>query len=559
MKKICKQKKNKNVSKNSPAPSFIFRIDTYRHIDDYGIGTDRRALVIKCQENGKIKFTLRCVDDVWKCEVENLPTGEVISKITVESPEELKKELVRFNFSTEDNVEERYQSIMEYISENEAKLNLVTGRKGVKKSLYHMAELVNKKLHIISDQENNLYSYGGGRYRIDRNCDDIHNLYIDTALENYTHGAFSGIVAQIKTIQRTNDEEFNPDRNIVNFPNGLLNLKTGLLSAHTTSLFSTIQLPYPYIPGGRSEKIDAILTDILQPGDILKLKEYCGYSMTLKVNFKRAMILVGPQNSGKNTVQDIINECVGNDNIESFKLQDLSNRFNLYSLKNKLLNSADELPTKKLTDNSTFKNLTGGSGWFEPEGKNKQAARFRYFIKLLFSANQVPESAVDDDSAYYIRWSIINFLRHFDTNDKNTRTDILDSLTDDDYANFGSECIELFMEVLEKDKFTGDVEEDQKILEYRLKSNHIKEFLKIFEPDEGRYITKTEMYNDVYVPWCEHVGIHNAALPHDEFWKQFKKYSEWTEGRKSFSGKQVRIIKEIKVREDCNCIVNLCP
>jgi len=367
------------------------------------------------------------------------------------------------------------------------------------------------------------------------------------------------ISIQIKTIKRTNDEEFNPNRDIVNFPNGLLNLKTELLSHHTPSYISTIQLPYPYISNGKSERIDAILKEILQPEDIVPLKEFIGYAMTLKINFKRAMIFVGDRGAGKNTVQDIINECVGHNNIEGFKLQELSNRFNLFSLKNKLLNSADELNTKKLTDNSTFKMLTSGSERIEMEGKRKQAARFRHFIKLLFSTNQVPESADHKDDAYYIRWTIITFLRHFDTNDEKTRTDILDSLTDNDYAQFGSECIELFMKVLKKDTFTGDAEEDQKILEYRLKSNHMKEFLKIFEPDEGGYITKTEMYNDVYLPWAEHMGIKNAILSHDEFWKQFKKYSEWTEGRKSFDGKQVRIIKEIRVKEDCVEIVNLCP
>jgi len=135
-----------SMEKNSPSPPFRFRIRTYPHFDDDGIKTDRRELSFQCQENGQIKFTLRRVDDVWKCEVENLPTGEIISKITVESPEQLKKELIKFNFSDESNVEERYRAIVEHISENKTELNLVTGRKGVKKSLYDWAELVNKRL-----------------------------------------------------------------------------------------------------------------------------------------------------------------------------------------------------------------------------------------------------------------------------------------------------------------------------------------------------------------------------------------------------------------------------
>lgn len=535
---------------------FTFRIDTYKHIDDDGIGSNRRALVIKCEKNGILKFTLKYNHEVWECEVENIPTGEVISEFefSIENPEQLKNELIRFNFSTEDNVDEHYKSILEY----ENKVKLVTGLVGVQFSLYDWTEFVNEKLHILSDMEDNVYAYGDGVYRIDNKCDTIKTLYRDTALGYYNPGTVSGIVGQIKTIKRTADDDFNPDRNIVNFKNGLLDLKTELLSSHTPTHISTIQLPFDYIPGGKSEKIDDILMEILQPEDIMRVKEFTGYAMTLKINFKRAMIFVGDQGAGKNTCQDIINECVGHENIEGFKLQELSSKFTLYSLKGKLLNSADELPTKKLTDNSVFKQITSGSEYLQMEGKHKQSERFRHFIKLLFSANQAPESADHEDGAYYIRWTIINFLQHFDTTDEKTQTDILDSLTADDYARFGSECIELFMKVLVRDKWTGDIEEDEKILQGRLLTNHIKEFLKIFVLGDG-YITKTEMYKDVYIPWCEHVGIHNAALPHDEFWKQFKKYSEWTEGRKSFSGKQVRIIKEIKVREDCNCIVNLCP
>ena len=541
-----------SVDKNNPPTTpFKFEIRPYRYVDEDGMGSDRRALSIICQEKGHIKFILKYDDEVWNFSIYSFPTQETFGEMIFESPEQLKNELVKFSFSTEDNVEERYQSIMEYLSENETELKLVTGRTGIKKSLYGWAEFVNNKLHIISDRENNLYAYKGGLYRIDRNWDDVRNLYRDTALELYNPGSVGGIVGQIKTIKRTEDEDFNPDRNIVNFPNGLLNLKSGLLSAHTPTYVSTIQLPHPYVPNGKSKRIDSILGEILQPEDIVPLKEFVGYAMTPKINFKRAMIFVGDRGAGKNTVQDIINTCVGHNNIEAFKLQDLSNRFNLYSLKNKLLNSADELSTKKLTDNSTFKMMTSGSDWLQMEGKHKQAARFRQTTKLLFSTNKVPESADHEDGAYYIRWSIITFLQHFDTEDEQTRTDILDSLTDDDYANFGSECVELFMEVMKRDKFTGDVEEEQKILEYRLKSNHMKEFLKILEPEAGEHITKVNMHSHIYFKWCEEVGIPDATRhEYSQFWKIFKKESAWKHGLKGSRGDQVSVIREVKVSEE---------
>lgn len=538
----------KTMEKNdSTMPPLRFKITPHHYVDEDGMGSNRGELSIYGQKT--IKFKLLYLDGVWQFEIEEFTLGKCFDTRLLENIEELREELIKNAFSDERTVEEHYQCILDYIGQHDSELKLVTGRTGLKKSLYEWAEFVNMKLHTVSDREDNLYVYKGGMYRVDEKCDDIRNLYRDTSLGYYNPGSVSGIVGQVKTINRTPDEDFNPDRNIVNFPNGILNLKTGELYPHTPDIISTIQLPHPYIPNGKSEKIDRILGEILQPGDIVPLKEFCGYGMTLKINFKRAMIFVGDRGAGKNTIQDVINACVGQENIEAFKLQELSNRFNLYSLKGKLLNSADELPTKKLGDNSTFKMLTSGSEWIQMEGKHKKSERFRHFIKLLFSANQVPESAVDDDEAYYIRWTIIEFLQHFDTQDERTNTEILESLTADDYAQFGSECIELFMDVLKRDQFTGDIEEDEKMLQYRLKSNPIKEFLKILEPDAG-YITKAEMH-EIYELWCGRVGIPDASrYEYAPFWKAFKKESEWKDGMKGARGSQVSVIREVKVAEE---------
>jgi len=470
----------KTMEKNdSTMPPLRFKIIPYHYVDEDGMGSDRCELSIYGQKT--IKFKLLYLDGVWQFEIEEFTLGKCFDTRLLENIEELREELIKNVFSDERTVEEHYQSILDYIGQNETELKLVTGKTGLKKNLYDWAEFINERLHTVSDREDNLYVYKGGMYRVDEKCDDIRILYRDTSLGYYIPGSVSGIVGQVKTINRTPDEDFNSDRDIVNFLNGLLNLQTRELNPHTHAYISTIQLPHPYIPNGKSEKIDEILGEILQPGDIKPLKEFTGYGMTLKINFKTAMMFVGELNAGKSTIQDIINYTIGESNISGIKLHNLSDRFSLYSLKNKILNMSDELATKKLYENAIFKMLTGASEFIEMEGKHKQSARFRQFTKLLFSSNALPESAVDEDYAYYIRWKIIEFLNHFDSKNKNTNTNILDSLTDNDYALFGSECVELFMDVLERDRFTGDLEEDQKILQYKLKSNHMKEFLKVLE------------------------------------------------------------------------------
>ena len=405
-----------SVDKNNPhAPPLSFRINPYRYVDQDGMGSNRNELSIYSSDKATLKFKLLYLDGVWKFEVENLAMMQSFNGRLLENVEELKEELVRFQFADENTVDRGYQIIVDYISEHDNELKSVSGRTGLKKSLYEWAEFVNMKLHTVSDREDNFYVYKGGMYRIDKKYDAVLNLYRDTALGYYISGSVSGIVGQIKTMNRTADEDFNPDRDLVNFQNGLLNLVTGVLEPHTPDVISTIQLPHPYIQNGKSEKIDRILGEILKPKDIVPLKEFIGYCMTLKINFKTAMMFVGERGAGKSTVQDIINITIGEDNISGIKLHNLSDRFNLYSLKDKILNMSDELATKKLQENAIFKMLTGASEYIEMEGKHKQSARFRQFTKLLFSSNSLPESAVENDYAYYIRWKIIEFLNHFDS------------------------------------------------------------------------------------------------------------------------------------------------
>ena len=68
------------------------------------MGSDRRALSIQCSDNGVIKFTLSYLDGVWKYEIESFRTWEIIDKQVLESLEDIKDELIKFNFATEDDV-----------------------------------------------------------------------------------------------------------------------------------------------------------------------------------------------------------------------------------------------------------------------------------------------------------------------------------------------------------------------------------------------------------------------------------------------------------------------
>ena len=490
------------------------------------IGKNTQRPYWKLSESAKLKV-LKCFNDIGFCK--NKDALKIVEPI--------------FSGLTDDDI-----SLLEgTFNKNEAE-------KANKMTRYEWAEFVENELNIIVDDNGEFSIYESGVFTVDKGKSKISTFYRDTAKHGFNDAMLTSIKNQLGFMKQTDFHLFNPDRNIANFKNGLVNLKTGKVKPHTPDYISTIQIPHNYVPNGRSEKIDIIISGILKPEDIKALKEFIGYCMTLKINFKIAVMLIGDTHSGKTTVERIIAKLISELNISKETLQGLSGKFNMFSLKNKTLNMADELPSKTIYDNAPFKTITGGVEDVRGEEKGIQPGSFKQTAKLLFSANKVPESFDKDDDAYLVRWKLISCDNYFDPNDPKTDKNILDNLTEEDYAQFGSECIELFMEVMKRGKFSGEKSEDEKMRDYRMASNHVAEFAKILEADDEG-IKKSFMYNDVYLPWCKHCNV--KPKPNNKFFETFKKEG-YTEGRVKINQiSQPAQIHDVKVSKEWDIILNI--
>lgn len=423
-----------------------------------------------------------------------------------------------------------------------------------KMSRYEWAEYMSKEFNLIVDENNEFYVYQKGVYSIDKKGNKISKLYRNLSKNGFNDAILLSILKQLSFMKNTDHYLFNPDRNIANFKNGLLNLKCGILSTHTPAYISTIQIPHDYIAKSRSEAIDNIITGILKPEDIKGFKEFVGYCMTLKINFKIAVMLIGERHSGKSTLEKIITKLIDKNNISAETLQGLSGKFNMFSLKNKVLNMTDELPSKTIYDNAPFKTITGGTEFVRGEEKRIQSGMFRQTSKLLFSANTVPESFDKEDEAYLVRWKLISCDNYFDPNDDKTDKNILDHLTEEDYAQFGSECIELFMEVMKMGKFSGDKSEDEKIRDYLIASNPIGEFAKILEASDEN-IKKNFLYEGVYLPWCAYHGI--KTKPNNKFFEAFNKLG-YKEGRPKINQvSQPAVIYDVEIAKEWDILLEI--
>jgi putative DNA primase/helicase len=86
-------------------------------------------------------------------------------------------------------------------------------------------------------------------------------------------------------------------------------------------------------------------------------------------------------------------------------------RFAAVNLYGKLENLCDDLSSRHLGDTSLFKRVVGGDP-ITADRKHRDPITSRPFARLLFSANEYPQSA-DASSGFYDRWVAIPFAADF--------------------------------------------------------------------------------------------------------------------------------------------------
>jgi putative DNA primase/helicase len=106
-----------------------------------------------------------------------------------------------------------------------------------------------------------------------------------------------------------------------------------------------------------------------------------------------------------------IRAVLGDRNISSLNLDQLSERFGAAGLYGKLANVVDDLSSRHLVDTSTFKRIVGGDP-ITADRKHRDPLTFRPFARLLFSTNDYPQSA-DASSRFYDGWVVIPFSAEF--------------------------------------------------------------------------------------------------------------------------------------------------
>jgi P4 family phage/plasmid primase-like protien len=206
-------------------------------------------------------------------------------------------------------------------------------------------------------------------------------------------------------------DAMNADEDVINFQNGLLDIKSLELSKHTDELMTTIQIPCKW----RGEAAETpFFNDFLKnltSGDQKTQKlilEYIGaiVSNVQGWRYKKAMFLYGAGNTGKSTLINLITRILGSENVAERDLKSLNERFGKTAAYNKRLIYSNDLSYMKVEENAIFKNLTGGDA-IAVEFKNKEPFDFKFKGFLLYGMNELPRFGGDKGEHVYNRIIIV--------------------------------------------------------------------------------------------------------------------------------------------------------
>lgn len=341
-------------------------------------------------------------------------------------------------------------------------------------------------------------------------------------------------------------EEVTPsDARYIAFKNGIYDLVTDTLLPYSPEYVITNRIPWDYIPDAQSELAERTLNKLAcdDPSIVALLQECIGYCFYRRNELGKAFILTGDKSNGKSTFLDVIKYMLGDENISALDLKELGDRFSTSMMFGKLANLGDDIGDDFLsgTQVSTFKKIVTGNR-IKAERKGQDPFEFNPYIKMLFSANDIPRMK-DKTGAVLRRLVIIPFNATFTVNDPDFDPYIKYKLVEQGSIDYLIRVgIEGLRRVIQQNHFTQSERVDREIKEYEEENNPIAGFIE----DQGLDMIENQLTADVYKRY-QVFCADNSLTPMSNivFSKQINKRLGLTVKQRKISGQ----VKKLFIRE----------
>lgn len=253
---------------------------------------------------------------------------------------------------------------------------------------------------------------------IRQNVSDEQKKYINRTIISET---IAWIKADNKIEIDTKINEIDPVR-YINFKDCIYDIYYDRTLSHSEKYIFTSYIDCNYLShSGNTENFSKYLRDSFgdDKDSWKQIQELLGVTISNYRSFKKAFFLLGPPNSGKSTLLDLLTELVGRKFCSNVSLHDLNEKFRTSSLKDKKLNVVGETSEINLNRLDTFKSLTGNDV-IQVEFKGKDPVELKNKALMVFAGNSLPKLKVEDSNgAFFNRINVIVFQNRRSAKDIN--------------------------------------------------------------------------------------------------------------------------------------------
>lgn len=368
---------------------------------------------------------------------------------------------------------------------------------------------------------NVFYVYQGGVYK------EEHELLIKREIQDLGNGNLNkhqidDVYNSLKIKTFISPELVNVQGRL-NLKNGILDLVTGDLLAHTPEYYSTLQTDLDFDPLAICPLWREHLNLVLPVREEQYLMaEMFGYCLVPDTSLQKGFLLYGEGNNGKSVCTDVLEAMVGEQNCGALELKDFGNQFRPAQLKNKLINISGEQSSEGLVDDAIVKKIISGDP-ITVEKKYENAYRDRLFARFIVNCNILPKTR-DKTRGWYRRWIIIPFKMEVEDYDR--------------VPNFSKEIIKTelsgvlnwallgLMRLRKNGDFSIPPSSSEALEEYKQEINPTLQFMeeRLYKERDSalhKYNEPGTLLGDIYgsyKAWCENNGykpLNSGNLAHE--------------------------------------------
>ena len=331
------------------------------------------------------------------------------------------------------------------------------------------------------------------------------------------------------------------DANLIAFKNGIYNITTDTLTGFSPDVVITNQIPWDYKPTAYNELAEKTLMKMAcQDPEIFQLLAECiGYCFYRRNELSVSMFLTGEKANGKSTFLQMLQDVLSLPNTSNLGLDELDERFAPVTMFGKLANIGDDINDDFLRGKGVahFKKIVSGN-LIKAENKGQDLFFYKPFVKLIFSANQIPRMK-DRTGAVLRRMVIIPFNATFTKSDPDYDPYIAWKLKAPEVMEYLVKIgVEGLKRILENHSFTQSQKVEKEIKEYTEYNNPILLFLAETEAEE--IINQmTSLVHSKYELFCSKNGFQSMGLI--TFSKEINRQLGCQTVAKRINGQRIRV------------------